>query len=179
MNKTTEAIIFATIAHDGQLRKYSLEPYIHHPMRVASLVNKYSQDTDLYIAAILHDTIEDCDVTIEDIISKFNNRVAKIVLDLTNVSKNELDKYGNMLPRATRKQMDAERVAKISKEAKLIKLCDRYDNISDVARYDTKFAIKYANETLLLMKIAFSDFEHELKDAIKNTCYGILLGHMK
>lgn len=157
MNKTTEAIIFAANAHDGQLRKYSGEPYIHHPMRVASLVNKFAHaDQDLYIAAILHDVLEDCDVTVQEIASKFNNRVAKLVLDLTNVSKKEVDENGNMLPRAERKRLDAERISKISNEAKLIKLADRLDNIRDLSTSkDRQFAQKYAQETLQLIDIAF------------------------
>ena len=70
-----EAIEFATVKHDGQVRKITGEPYICHPVRVAGLAEYFIQPGQLnkshiIIAAILHDTLEDTDTTYDEIKNK-------------------------------------------------------------------------------------------------------------
>ena len=66
-----EAVIFACQKHSGQRRKLSDSPYFLHPMEVASIVGTMSDDQNLLAAAVLHDTVEDTDTTLEEIKEKF------------------------------------------------------------------------------------------------------------
>ena len=77
---------FAEKAHDGQVRK-SGEPYITHPVNVAVILIDYDCDTDSVIAALLHDTVEDTSVTLDDIKKQFGQDVAQLVDGLTKLNK--------------------------------------------------------------------------------------------
>ena len=75
-----EAIEFATRAHNGQFRKGTKTPFIVHPMEVFAIVTRMTDSRDVWVAAILHDVVEDCeDVTIEQIQEKFGDYVAFLV----------------------------------------------------------------------------------------------------
>ncbi len=74
-----KAIKFAAEAHAGATRKGSDIPFILHPLEAAAIVARLSNDQDLMIAAILHDTIEDTDVTYDDIKREFGARIADLV----------------------------------------------------------------------------------------------------
>src|SRR5882672_10206982 len=93
---------FAGEAHGGinHLRKYTKDPYIVHPEEVAGIVASRPHTPEMIAAALLHDTVEDTPVTINDIRQRFGPVVAGLVDDLTDVS-NPTD--GN---RVTRKTMD-------------------------------------------------------------------------
>ena len=72
-----QAIAFATKAHEGQVRKGTDRPYIVHPIEVGEIVASMTDDEEVIAAAILHDTIEDCEgVTAEVLRREFGNRVA-------------------------------------------------------------------------------------------------------
>ena len=73
------AVMFATKAHVGQTRKGNNIPYIYHPMEVLQILTEMDCDEDVKIAGVLHDTVEDTDTTIEDIISEFGDNVASLV----------------------------------------------------------------------------------------------------
>lgn len=75
-----KAIIFATNAHLNQHRKGSNTPYILHPLEAGIIVSQITRDEDLISAAILHDVIEDTNITIEILKKEFNKRVVDIVL---------------------------------------------------------------------------------------------------
>ena len=75
----SKAIVFATKAHEGQFRKATKIPYILHPMECAVIISGMTTDEEMIAAALLHDTVEDCDVTIEDIRREFGSRVAQFV----------------------------------------------------------------------------------------------------
>ena len=79
MELVSEAIIFATKAHDGMRRKKSEAPYILHPMEAAVIVGTMTDDQDLIAAAALHDVVEDADISIEEIEEKFGKRVRELV----------------------------------------------------------------------------------------------------
>ncbi len=90
-----EAIAFAANAHDGQKRKLLNTPYILHPMEVAVIASTMTDDTDTLIAALLHDTVEDTYVTMEDIRAQFGDRVCQLVDSETE------DKRANLPPQDT------------------------------------------------------------------------------
>ena len=79
MELASEAIIFATKAHDGMRRKKSEAPYILHPMEAAVIVGTMTDDQNLIAAAALHDVVEDAGINIEEIEEKFGKRVRELV----------------------------------------------------------------------------------------------------
>ena len=75
-----KAIEFATRAHAGQFRKGTRRPYIVHPIEVGDIVSTMTQDEEIISAAVLHDTIEDCEGVSREILAReFSERVAGIV----------------------------------------------------------------------------------------------------
>ena len=76
------AIAFATRAHEGQFRKGTTRPYIVHPLEVGEIVASMTDDEEIISAAILHDTIEDCEgVTKDKICSEFTDGDKKLLLE--------------------------------------------------------------------------------------------------
>ena len=104
------ALAFATLAHGDQKRKYTGEMYIVHPIEVMEIVKTVPHDDAMLAAALLHDVVEDTDVTLDEVRSAFGDDVAALVDDLTDVSKPE---DGN---RKTRKAMDREHSAQALRE---------------------------------------------------------------
>jgi guanosine-3',5'-bis(diphosphate) 3'-pyrophosphohydrolase len=126
INKLVEAASFAAQRHTGHQRKGDKqEPYINHPLEVANMLANVGgvDDVDVLIAAILHDTVEDVGVLKEDIVERFGDRVAGIVMEVTD------DKS---LPKEERKRLQVEHAPHLSNEAKLVKLGDKISNITDV-----------------------------------------------
>ena len=118
------ALRFATEAHKGQIRKYSNEPYINHPIRVAKTMKAHGFDHHVQAAALLHDTIEDCGVKAETIEKKFGSHVARMVVGLSDLPKDA----GN---REFRAAANHERLGKESHEVQSIKCADTIDNAPD------------------------------------------------
>jgi guanosine-3',5'-bis(diphosphate) 3'-pyrophosphohydrolase len=121
-----QAISFAAKKHRTQKRKGANgEPYINHPLEVLNLLANIGnvEDYDIFITAVLHDTIEDTETTKEEIAELFGEKVCQMVLELTD------DKS---LPKAERKQLQIEHAPRISVGAKQIKLCDKISNIRDI-----------------------------------------------
>ena len=141
------AINFAKKAHEGQVRKYTNEPYFSHPFAVAGLVASVSEDEDMIVASILHDVVEDTPVELETIRGIWGDRVASFVSDMTDIS---LPEDGN---RRTRKAIDRSHTAKASKEAKTIKLADLIDNTKTIVAFDLKFAKVYMAEKKQLLRV--------------------------
>jgi guanosine-3',5'-bis(diphosphate) 3'-pyrophosphohydrolase len=126
LNKLLEAASFAAQRHTGQHRKGdSKEPYINHPLEVANLIANAGgvDDIDVLIAAVLHDTVEDVGVKKDEIAERFGDRVAGIVMEVTD------DKS---LPKAERKRHQVEHAPHLSREAKVVKLADKISNIRDI-----------------------------------------------
>ena len=120
------AIEFATKAHEGQFRKGTKRPYIVHPIEVGDIVSSITKDPEIISAAVLHDTIEDCDgVTRTLLAQEFSERVANIV-----VQESE-DKSKSWMER---KQATIERLKNSSLEVKIISLADKLSNMRDIDR---------------------------------------------
>ena len=79
MNKIEEAIIYATVMHQGKVRKLANTPYILHPLEVAQILSVLTDDQDVITAGILHDIVEDTDGTLEEIKKRFGEHVAFLV----------------------------------------------------------------------------------------------------
>jgi (p)ppGpp synthase/HD superfamily hydrolase len=139
-DRIVHAVEFAIAAHHGQTRKYSGRPYIEHPLAVARMVSRFEHDENMIIAALLHDTVEDTSVAIEDIQLAFGTGVADLVGDLTDVS---CPTDGN---RKTRKQKDLCHTAAAQPRAKTIKLMDLVHNSVSIIRNDKGFARVFLDE---------------------------------
>ena len=90
MDKVTKAIEFAAMAHDGMVRKKDKTPYILHPLEAAVIVGSMTDDRDVISAAVLHDVVEDTDITIEEIEERFGSRVRALVESETEDKRAEL-----------------------------------------------------------------------------------------
>lgn len=146
-DRVKQAIAFARVAHGEQVRKYTGEEYYNHPIEVAEIVATVRHDTNMYIAAILHDTVEDTVATIEDIELFFGSDVATLVGELTDVST---PADGN---RAARKAKDREHLSKASWRAQTIKYADLLSNTASITKHDPKFAVTYLREKAELLEV--------------------------
>ena len=135
-----DALDFATEAHKTQVRKYTGEPYIFHPIEVAQMVYAVLEDEEAAAAALLHDVVEDTDVTEADVRKEFGDSVADLVMKVTKASEH---KDGN---RAVRKEMDRVHYANGCSRSQSIKLADVISNSSDVVSHDPGFAKTYLVE---------------------------------
>ena len=129
---------YSTDKHRSQKRKYSDEPYMVHLEAVVELLREQGvSDEHVLAAAYLHDTVEDTDTTIQDLMRMFGDEVAQLVYWLTDAEK------GN---RKARMAMASWRLGRAPWEAKLIKLADIIDNTRNIAESDPDFARVFASE---------------------------------
>lgn len=125
--------------HEGQVRKYSGEPYAVHPFEVAGLLTSVDiLDEDLILAALFHDLFEDTDCPRAYIAQKYGKRVHDLVVELT-----EVPTEGN---RKARKEAEAKRLATISADAMTVKCADFISNTKDIVQNDPGFAKVYLTE---------------------------------
>lgn len=143
------AIDFATAAHEGQKRK-SGEPYIIHPLAVASTLIEWGMDIDTVLAGVLHDTVEDTDTTLGDIENLFGADVAFLVDGVTKVSQaragmRDLKSY---LPQTTDNL--SKLLIAVSQDVRviIIKLADRLHNLSTLQHMPPEKQKKIARESL-------------------------------
>lgn len=120
-----KALSFSAEKHTKQRRKdIDKTPYINHPISLANiLAQRWVIDENVLCAAILHDTIEDTETTVDELQEHFGEKITSIVLEVTD------DKS---LEKSLRKQKQVEHAASISHEAKLVKLADKIANITDI-----------------------------------------------
>ena len=143
------AFAFAKAAHEavGQLRKYTSDPYIVHPTEVADIVQTVAHTEVMVAAALLHDTVEDTDASMDEIRRLFGHEVADLVEMLTDVS---VPTDGN---RAVRKAIDRAHTARASAAGKTIKLADLISNTQSIVANDPGFARIYLREKASLMDV--------------------------
>lgn len=144
---------FARLAHLTQKREDGT-PYIYHPMRVAGNVSMHIGATETMVtAAWLHDVVEDCGVQPITLEKKFGLVVSDMVMELTNPSQIlKLKEQG--VSRKQRKKIDLEHIMKISRDAQIIKMYDRIDNLLDKPKHsDGEWRKKYAQESMDLYDV--------------------------
>jgi guanosine-3',5'-bis(diphosphate) 3'-pyrophosphohydrolase len=141
MNLAEKAHQYATQAHTGVVRKWTGEPYIEHPKRVAAILEALDFPEKVVAAAYLHDVVEDTLVPIEDIEEEFGFEVAALV---AMVTKPRIDKATTT--RAFRKAKFREQLAQTSYFGASLKLADILDNSSNIATVNPKFAETYLPE---------------------------------
>ncbi len=148
-NIVERARVFATAAHAavGQTRKYTGEPYVVHPIEVSELVASVGGTEAMVAAALLHDVLEDTEVTVDVLEEQFGSEVADLVLWLTDISKPE---DGN---RSTRKALDRQHSAAAPAAAQTIKVADLISNTRTIVEFDPGFARTYLEEKRLLLEV--------------------------
>jgi GTP diphosphokinase / guanosine-3',5'-bis(diphosphate) 3'-diphosphatase len=127
MHEFIRALVFAAAKHRDQRRKdVTAAPYINHPIAVANVLANEAGITDPVVlsAALLHDTIEDTKTTAAELEEQFGQKVAAIVLEITD------DKS---LQKPIRKQLQIDNAERLSTEAKLVNLADKICNLRDTA----------------------------------------------
>ena len=163
--KIRRAYFFAKTAHRGQKRQ-SGEDYIIHPLSVASILVDLGMDADTIIAALLHDVIEDTEITDTDIAEEFGQEVLSLVQGVTKLSK---------LNFKTKEEEQAENLRRMflamfnDIRVIIIKLADRLNNMRTLAFKDEAAQKRSAKETIeiyapIAARLGISSIKGELED---------------
>ncbi|MCK5374073.1 MAG: bifunctional (p)ppGpp synthetase/guanosine-3',5'-bis(diphosphate) 3'-pyrophosphohydrolase, partial [Alphaproteobacteria bacterium] len=164
-----KAFSFAKEKHDGQFRS-SGEPYYTHPVEVAQILAQMRMDETTIVTAILHDTVEDTDATLEDIKKKFNGTIAELVNGVSKLTRIESQTLEGKQAENFRKLLLA-----MSEDIRvlLVKLADRLHNmrtITGIKRPDKRRRISL--ETLeLYAPLAERIGVHRIKEELEDLCF--------
>lgn len=165
LEKITQAYEVAEKAHTGQVRT-SGEPYITHPLSVAAILLDFCMDTDTICAALLHDVVEDTEVTLEELRKRFGDDVALMVDGVTKIG---------LVPLNSKEEQQAENIRKIlmamSKDIRviIIKLADRLHNMRTLSARPPHKQRKTSLETMnfyapIAHRLGMSDVKEEMED---------------
>jgi GTP pyrophosphokinase len=159
------AVELSKSAHHGQFRK-SGEAYVTHPIAVALILTQLHLDTQAIIAALLHDVVEDTDVTTEDIATQFGKPVADLVEGLSKLDKLQFETVADAQAENFRKMLMA-----MARDVRviLIKLADRLHNMRTMDSMTGEKSIRIARETMeiyapIANRLGLNDIFHELQD---------------
>lgn len=130
-----EALAFAAAAHRMQTRKGTNIPYIMHPVHVAMILLRHGFDDEVVIAGLLHDVVEDCDVPLDEIATRFGARVAKLV---DAVTERKQSATTGRRPWRERKEEQLARLRSADRDQAALKAADALHNcqttIADLER---------------------------------------------
>ncbi|MBD3253535.1 MAG: HD domain-containing protein [Candidatus Lokiarchaeota archaeon] len=161
------AINYAFLKYKKLKRKSSNLPYVVHPIRILAILRAYEynefENEDLMIAALFHDIVEDTDTPLKEIRRKFGTKVANLVEELTKPEdKNKKDQW-------------LESFKDASREAKIIKMADRIDNLLDMdgTRWNLQRKKEYAQLGLIIFN-ACKDANPPLANKLKMVINQIL-----
>lgn len=160
-----EAFAVASEAHSGQTRRTG-EDFIFHPLAVTMMLADYGLDEDTLVAAILHDTVEDTDVTLVDLRERFGDVVADLIDGLTKLDRIDFEDRDEAQAANIRKMViamaDDVRVL-------VIKLADRLHNVRTLGPFGQEKQQRIAKETLdvyspLAHRLGMQEIKHEMED---------------
>ncbi|MCO7224579.1 bifunctional GTP diphosphokinase/guanosine-3',5'-bis pyrophosphate 3'-pyrophosphohydrolase [Pleionea sp. CnH1-48] len=165
VKQVEQAYVMARDAHHGQLRS-SGDPYITHPVAVARILAEYHLDPQSIMAALLHDVIEDCDVSKEEIAEPFGEQVAELVEGVSKLTQIKFQTRAEAQAENFRKMMMAM-VQDI--RVILIKLADRLHNMRTLGSLKPEKRRRIANETLeiyapIALRLGMYGIRSELED---------------
>ncbi|MDR0197353.1 MAG: RelA/SpoT family protein, partial [Oscillospiraceae bacterium] len=166
LNKITSAYETAFGAHEGQTR-ISGEPYISHPVAVAFILLEMCMDTDTIVAALLHDVVEDTNVSLDVIRKKFGADVAALVDGVTKIGLVPLN--------TSKEEQNAENIRKIliamSRDIRviIIKLADRLHNMRTLGFTEPEKQRRVSLETMsfyapIAHRLGIADMKEEMED---------------
>ncbi len=170
------AYAWASDLHDGQNRQ-SGEPYITHPLIVTEMLAAYGMDAATLAAALLHDVVEDTEVSLDEIEQEFGEEVAQLIDGVTKLDR---------LSFSTREEAQAATIRKMAiamaKDIRvlLIKLADRLHNVRTLAPLPEDKQRRVAEETLevyapLAHRLGVQEIKHEMEER----CFGVLFPRRK
>ena len=136
MTKFEEAAEFALKAHEGMMRKRAQTPYILHPFEVASIAATMTSDEDVLCAALLHDVVEDTEMTLDEVRAEFGDRVAELVASETEEKYPELpssETWGKRKSDSIQELRDSD-----DREVHILWLSDKLSNMRSFARLHEK-----------------------------------------
>jgi len=151
--------------HQGQVRKTG-EPFIFHPLAVTQLLADYGLDEPTLAAAILHDTVEDTDLSLDELRKDFGGEVADLIDGVTKLDRVDFDDRDEAQAATIRKMViamaDDVRVL-------VIKLADRLHNVRTLAPFDADKQQRIAEETVdvyapLAHRLGMQEIKHEMED---------------
>ena len=138
-----KALLYAYNCHLGQTRKGTSFPYIIHPIEAMIVLSRMTNDGDILCASILHDVMEDCNVTYCELRDSFNTRIAELVLSVTDKDIN---------PWKKRKEVLLETIKNSSEDVKLVFFADKLSNLrsihSDMLQIGTAVWDKFPNRSV-------------------------------
>lgn len=161
---TLNALDLSTSEHEGQFRK-SGEPYIIHPIVVAAITAKVSNDEKMVQAALLHDVVEDTDYTIEELEANFGSDVAHLVEGMTKIVEIKDDRDINSALSFRKMLLASIKDVRVL----VIKLCDRMHNMMTLDALDSAKQIRISKETLVVYapiahRLGISKVKNHLED---------------
>ncbi len=168
-----EAFLLGEQKHDGQKRK-SGEPYFHHPIAVAEMLTGMGADADTVIAALLHDTVEDTDLTLDEIDGQFDSTVRSLIEGVTKLSAEDVAEKPNL-----DEQIETLRKIFTLMETDIrimvIKLVDRLHNMQTVEFLPEKRKLAIAQETNdVYVKLSDLLCMQDVRDELKGLCLSVL-----
>jgi len=176
--RLSHAFEFGKRAHDGQTRA-SGEPYFTHPVAVANILADMRLDEESIITALLHDTVEDCEVTLDTLQAEFGGDVAQLVDGVTKLSRLAI----KTLPSSAQAENFRKLLMAMSEDVRvlLVKLADRTHNmrtLSFISKPEKRLRI--ARETMdiyapLAERIGLTQLQTELEDS----AFEVLNGEMR
>ena len=177
-DRLARAFEFGRLAHEGQTRA-SGEPYFTHPIAVANILLDMHLDEDSIITALLHDTVEDCDVTLQTLDGEFGGDVAQLVDGVTKLSRLAI----KTLPSSAQAENFRKLLLAMSEDVRvlLIKLADRTHNMRTLSFIPKpEKQVRIARETMdiyapLAERIGLTKIQTELEDS----AFEVLNGDMR
>ncbi|MEN8040432.1 MAG: bifunctional (p)ppGpp synthetase/guanosine-3',5'-bis(diphosphate) 3'-pyrophosphohydrolase [Actinomycetota bacterium] len=161
----------AKAQHKGQTRATG-DPYIVHPLAVAEILAEYGMDGATLVAALMHDTVEDTDLTLDGVVDDFGDEVALLIDGVTKLDRIKFSSREHAQAATIRKMAVA-----MAKDIRVlvIKLADRTHNIRTIAPLPEAKQQRVALETLdvyapLAHRLGMQEIKHEMEE----TCFGIL-----
>ena len=172
LNVIERALKFAIEAHSGALRR-SGEPYVVHPIEIGIILTRMRLDPEMIAAALLHDVVEDCGITLDELAQLFSERVARLVDGVTKLGQIP---WTGEVDQATRERTaQAESLRKMFLAmiddigVVLIKLADRLHNMRTLQHMPPDKQVRIAQQTMeiyapLANRLGIWQFKSELED---------------
>jgi (p)ppGpp synthase/HD superfamily hydrolase len=168
---------FARQSHGDQQRKFADEPFINHPIRVMETCKEYTDREAILIAALLHDVLEDTEVSRERLkeflLPVAGDRIAtdaiKLVEELTDIYTKKAYPQWN---RRKRKSMESARLKQTSPDSQTIKYADMIDNSLELSGAEPDFKKLFLHECRALLKVMTAGDQRLYKRAVEtiNSC---------
>lgn len=167
-----KAYNYAKEKHAG-IKRDSGEDYIYHTMRVAKFVADWGFPSDVVMAALLHDVVEDCHVTIPEIENIFGSEIANLVNTVTKIDKHMKECEG-LSKEEIHALSDAKLQQFMSDKALYIKIADRLDNLNTIFIYDKAKQLKKTQHTReILIPMVIQEEAYKLLNDLEELCFMI------